>query len=178
MKKTLLNSFIVLALLFCSGCASVVSLATGPRPKIHLNSNPEGATVTLNGDDGMTMTATTPAVVKLSRSKGYFQGAHYKVKFEHTGYYPSEMEIHPQINPWYFGNILAGGLIGIAIVDPLTGAMWNLSPRTVDRNLISTDQNLTPEQLKAADEAANPPRKPPVAKPPKGSSSPKGSPSS
>jgi hypothetical protein len=30
------------------------------------------------------------------------------------------------LNKWYFGNILLGGVIGMLVVDPLTGAMYSL----------------------------------------------------
>lgn len=156
-KLSLLNSVVVITLLLCSGCASIVD---GQRPKITINSNPQGANVTIVDANGYTVVTTnTPAKVKLARGKGYFQGQHYTVKFDMPGYYPSETIIKPTINPWYAGNILIGGAIGIVIVDPLTGAMWTLHPKTVDRNLIATTANLTPDQLKAADEAANPPTK-------------------
>jgi hypothetical protein len=29
---------------------------------------------------------------------------------------------------WYLGNIVFGGLVGLLVVDPLTGAMWKLDP--------------------------------------------------
>lgn len=33
------------------------------------------------------------------------------------------------MNGWYIGNLLFGGIIGLLIVDPATGAMWTLIPR-------------------------------------------------
>ena len=87
-----------------------------------------------------------------------------------AGYYPSETQIRPQFNPWYVGNVVVGGLIGLVIVDPLTGAVWNLHPTTIDRNLVPVSGNMTPDQIKAADEAANPPDKPKPVKSPKESS--------
>ena len=60
---------------------------------------------------------------------------------------------------WYIGNILFGGLIGMLIVDPATGAMYNL-PDRVDINLdqdassddqmtlnIDTFESLSPQQI-------------------------------
>lgn len=38
------------------------------------------------------------------------------------------------ISGWYFGNILFGGLIGMLIVDPATGAMWKL-PENVNASV-------------------------------------------
>lgn len=166
MKKILLlNSIIVLSFLLCSGCASIVD---GGSRKVQINSNPPGATVTVINSEGEAVaSAKTPTKVRLVRDNGYFHGEHYTVKFDLPGYYPSEVAIAPEINPWYFGNIVFGGVIGIAVVDPMTGAMWTLSPRKIDRALISTSQNLTPEQLKAADDAANPAHKPQVSAPAK-----------
>jgi len=138
----------------CSGCASIVD---GRPKKINLNSTPPGAKVTVTDSGGQAVvTATTPTVARLARGNGYFKGQKYTVKFELDGYYPSEMEILPRLNGWYFGNIVCGGVIGLAGVDPATGAMWTLAPHDINRNLISTSQNLNPDQLKAAEEAANP----------------------
>lgn len=156
MKKILLwNSLIALALLLCTGCASIVDSG---KKKVQINTNPPGAKVTIS-DGVTTITTNTPATVRLGRYKGYFKGQDYTVSLEKEGYYPSELEIHPRLDGWYIGNILFGGAIGLIIVDPLTGCMWTLSPRHIDWNLIPTSENLTPEQLKAAEAAANPPKK-------------------
>lgn len=37
------------------------------------------------------------------------------------------------------GNVVVGGLIGRLIVDPITGAMWNLGPEAVGANLDPPD---------------------------------------
>ncbi len=31
-----------------------------------------------------------------------------------------------KLDGWYFGNLIFGGLLGILIIDPATGAMWRL----------------------------------------------------
>ena len=61
------------------------------------------------------------------------------------------------LNGWYFGNILIGGLVGMLIVDPLTGAMYRM-PATIhvdatalaqgeSRSLtIASIETLSPEQ--------------------------------
>lgn len=167
MKKLLLFTCLsALVLSFGSGCASVVTAFTG-RPRIHLNSNPSGATVTITGENGTMIVTNTPAVVRLGRARGYFAGAHYGVKFEMAGYSSYETSIYPRINPWYFGNIAIGGVIGIAAVDPLTGAMWSLHPHTIDANLVPKSANLTPEQQNAMVAAATALQKSGRAAPPK-----------
>ncbi|MCG2921469.1 hypothetical protein KZ305_25620, partial [Escherichia coli] len=47
------------------------------------------------------------------------------------------MQVKSRLNGWYFGNIIFGGLIGILVVDPMTGAMFTLSPKDVNAVLAS-----------------------------------------
>ena len=42
--------------------------------------------------------------------------------------------LESEVDSWYFGNILFGGLIGMLIIDPATGAMWKL-PENVSTDL-------------------------------------------
>ncbi len=64
--------------------------------------------------------------VTLETSNGFFTKAKYNVEASKTGYETSKTEIAAGVNGWYFGNILFGGVIGMLIVDPATGAMWKL----------------------------------------------------
>src|SRR5436305_14092712 len=43
--------------------------------------------------------------------------------------------VHATINGWYFGNLAFGGVIGMLVVDPLTGAMYTLEPDQIDQTL-------------------------------------------
>ena len=134
-----------------------MDLVQGRPRTVQINSNPSGANFTVFDKEGKQVESrTTPATVRLDRCHGFFNGEDYKVAFESAGYYPGEMHIHSKLNGWYFGNILAGGAIGFFFVDPLTGAMWNLSPNGVTYNLVSSTTALNPEELKAAQLKANP----------------------
>ena len=73
--------------------------------------------------------------VSLEPKRGFFSGQTYKVRLELQGYRTDEIVLRPQLSGWYLGNILFGGLIGLLIVDPATGAMWNITPERVDRPL-------------------------------------------
>ena len=42
------------------------------------------------------------------------------------GYGKQVATISAELDGWYIGNIVFGGLIGMLIVDPATGAMWRL----------------------------------------------------
>jgi hypothetical protein len=46
-----------------------------------------------------------------------------------------------KVEGWYWGNILFGGLIGMIIVDPATGAMYKLDTEAVDVSLVKLEKN-------------------------------------
>lgn len=134
----------LLAIPLVTGCASIVD--GGAKP-VQLDSNPEGAKVTISQMDGSEILATnTPTKVVLERAAGYFKGADYKIVFEKPGYYPYEAHVESQLDPWYIGNILFGGLIGELVVDPSTGDIYTLAPRKLNCTLIPTETPAVPAE--------------------------------
>lgn len=132
---TLTLMFILTA--FGSGCASIVSHAQWP---VTINSNPSGANVTIKDKDGVDMQrGTTPMTMTLASSRGYFSPAAYTFSFDKEGYLPATTSLSANMNGWYIGNLLFGGLIGFLIVDPATGAMWRLDNRVY--STLSPDPN-------------------------------------
>lgn len=107
--------------LILAGCCSIVH---GTRQKIGVSSSPTGAKVFVN-DVPM---GTTPAALDLDRD-----GTH-KVRIELDGYEPYEMVITRSVSGWVWGNILFGGLIGLAI-DAIDGALYQLTPEQVSAQL-------------------------------------------
>ncbi len=161
MKKIPLVSALAMACILVSGCSSIVD---GGDKSVRINSDPAGAKLTIFDKEGKPVDSrTTPTSINLKRSHGYFAGEKYKLVFEVPGYYSGETYVQSTIDGWYFGNLLFGGLIGILIVDPATGAMYTLSPRELTYTLLSTNLNLNPEELKAAQLKANPPKMYPAA---------------
>ena len=153
MKIKLLSFLLLLPLLF-TGCSSIVD---GRDQHVKINSHPTGATFSIYDKEGKVVTTnTTPANLVLNRRHGYFNGEDYKMIFEAPGYYPYEVHVKSTVDGWYFGNIIFGGLIGLIIVDPATGAMYTLKPDTLDVHLVSNAVALTPEELKVAEAKANP----------------------
>ncbi len=134
-------TLVIGAALFASGCASIVH--SGSRT-VTVNSQPAGATVTiLKADTGAAVhSGATPLTVSLDPKRGYFKGQSYTVRMELDGYRTEEVILRPQLSGWYIGNVLFGGLIGLVIVDPLTGSMWNLSPDKLDRPLTANQAEL------------------------------------
>ena len=80
----------------------------------------------------------TPSTVTLSSGSGYFEGESYRIKFSHDGYDETVTTLDSKINGWYFGNFVFGGLIGLLVIDPSTGAMWKL-PESVQKELAQNE---------------------------------------
>lgn len=127
---------LVIAFFILSGCASIVSKSNWP---INIRSSPEQANVTITDmkEGKEIFQGQTPATVTLSSKGGYFKSKTYMVKVSKEGFETQNIEIVSNINGWYFGNILLGGLLGMLIVDPLTGAMWTLDPKEINLTLLS-----------------------------------------
>lgn len=126
--KSLVVACLSLALL--SGCASIIKHG---GQGVSFRSTPEGATVSITNRAGKKIhRGTTPLTLRLKRGAGYFRAERYVVRFEMDGYSPKEMTLKGSVNGWYFGNIIFGGLVGLFIVDPLTGAMYTLKPDDVE----------------------------------------------
>ncbi len=121
--------FILMWLAIMSGCASIVSRSNYP---VTINSNPSGATVTVRNKKGIEVhKAITPATIMLSADAGFFSPARYSLDFSKDGYFPGTTSLSARIDGWYIGNIVFGGLIGLLIVDPATGAMWRLNDMVI-----------------------------------------------
>lgn len=117
-------------MLVMTGCASIVD---GGNRKISVRSEPSDAKVTVYDQKGDELLAQqTPAVFRLQRGNGYFSGATYRLVVQKQGYQTTEIALKSKLNGWYFGNVLVGGLVGMLFVDPMTGAMWTLSPKDVN----------------------------------------------
>ncbi|UVE18269.1 hypothetical protein NVV93_02390 [Pseudomonas sp. LS44] len=122
--KTKLCLSLALSLSLLSGCASIVGNSTYP---VAISSSPAGANFEIKDANGRLMhTGTTPSTVSLKSGNGYFGRAHYTIAFQKEGHEPNEVRLDSELSGWYWGNILFGGLIGMLIVDPLTGAMYKL----------------------------------------------------
>jgi hypothetical protein len=115
------------------GCATIVH--GGPRA-ISVSSTPVGAKVSIyDRSNSLVETNTTPFVAQLPTKYGYFRGQSYRLVFESPAHQTAEVNLKPTLSGWYLGNLVFGGLIGMLIVDPLTGAMYNLTPEKIEQPL-------------------------------------------
>ncbi len=68
----------------------------------------------------------TPVTLTLKRGAGYFKSETYTLKFSKSGFADKEILVQGSVSGWYFGNILLGGVLGMLVVDPLTGGMYSI----------------------------------------------------
>ena len=107
-----------------SSCASIVSQSHYTVP---IRSEPSGAAYTIKDRRGRLVDqGTTPAMVQLKASNGYFRRAIYHVELTMDGRAPATVALRAQLNNWYWGNILLGGVLGMLVVDPVSGSMYRL----------------------------------------------------
>lgn len=124
MRKLILATAVVAL----SGCASIISDSKYP---VSVASTPAGASYEIRNKVGRVVsTGTTPDQVTLDAGAGYFSGETYQVTYRKDGYNDQHSVIESGVDGWYWANIVFGGLIGMLIVDPATGAMYTLPDST------------------------------------------------
>lgn len=112
-----LSRLLVITVLMAYGCATIIHRT---KQTVFLQSDPPGATATIDG----TITVQTPASLKLKRGKNHH------ITFEKDGYKEMSVVIDREVSGWVFGNLVLGGLIGLA-VDFSDGAAYKLEPDSV-----------------------------------------------
>ena len=119
--KHFFNLFFLSCFLFCTSCATIIS---GSRQQVRITSEPSLAKVFINDVE----VGTTPLVKNLKRKQDYV------ILIKSDGYVTHRAVLKKQFNEWYLGNILLGGVVGL-VIDPITGAMYRLSPKEIHKNL-------------------------------------------
>lgn len=111
--KNIIAGMSMLALL--SGCASIVSgstqeidIRTAPVAKVSCEAVNGRGTYTSNGQPGSMLVKRSQTRLEVS-----CDSAEYAGKLSHRAH----------VEPWFFGNLIIGGLVGL-VVDPSTGAMF------------------------------------------------------
>ena len=131
---------------FLSSCASIVSKSSYP---ISINSTPSQAKIIITNKKGIEIYAgNTPATLKLKAGSGFFGKAHYQVKFSKDGYDTKTVPVNFKLDGWYFGNLLIGGVLGMLIIDPATGAMYKLDTEFLNETLSKSTASIDNQGLK------------------------------
>jgi hypothetical protein len=111
------------------GCASIMH---GTSQKVGISSSPTGATVTVDNKP----LGNTPLFADLKR------GEEHVVTIEMAGYEKSQLTVTKSVSGWVWGNIVFGGLIGLA-VDAISGGLYNLSPEQLHAELRKNGANVS-----------------------------------
>jgi hypothetical protein len=121
---------LAVAALTFSACASIMH---GTSQDVGISSSPTGATITIDSQPP----AQTPYIAHLSRKNNHI------VRVVMDGYAPAAMTLTRSTSGWVWGNIVFGGLIGLA-VDAMTGGLYNLSPAQLSATLASQKASIAP----------------------------------
>ena len=126
---------LAVAVISFSSCAT---LFTPSRYPVSFNTTPDGAGIKIENRAGKTIfEGTTPTTINLKSAAGYMKREEYTITFTKNGYTQKVVHITAEIDGWYIGNLLLGGLPGMLIIDPLTGAMYKIAyeDRTIHETL-------------------------------------------
>lgn len=143
MKKIFKVSLILFISFLFTDCASIVSKSKWP---LEINTTPSGAKISITNRTGENVyEGKSPATVTLKSGSEFFKKESYVVKLSLDGYADKTINVTCDVNGWYFGNIVFGGIIGFLIIDPATGAMYKLDREKINESLIpSTASTDTP----------------------------------
>lgn len=139
-------------LLLLTGCASMYSTSEYP---VNIDSYPPNMEIVVTDRKGdIAYRGPTPAVVDLDARGGYFKRESYTVTLYDAGKAVGQTEIDGSIDGWYFVNIFGPTIIGMLLIDPITGAMWTLDQEvTVYRDVESSETKSSSQpQIKSTEE--------------------------
>jgi hypothetical protein len=117
-----IQSVLAAAFLFSMcGCATVMS---GQQADVTFHSNVPHAQVAIRDKRGRQVAVVeSGSTIALRRKDKWVFPAKYTATYDAPGYQPAVVPIDPKLNQWVFGNLVIGGLVGLA-VDNVTGAAW------------------------------------------------------
>lgn len=124
---------LVLAMTLCSSCATLLSRNQYTVP---VRSEPSGAQYRITDLKGNTIKeGTTPEIVRLKAHGGYFKRGVYRVDLTMPEHEPAAAYITARVDGWYWVNLLLFPVVGMLVVDPLSGSMYTLRKQMVNEML-------------------------------------------
>jgi hypothetical protein len=156
MKSFILGALVVVSV-FSTGCASIVSKSKYP---VSIITEPAAAKIEVKDQDGIVrFSGVSPTTAILDSGNGYFTRARYTVTAAKDGYTPATLQLQNSMDGWYWGNIVLGGfgLIGFFLVDPITGAMFQIDSPVANMSLAPavTEVSYGGERLRKLKELRN-----------------------
>lgn len=142
MKISKLGSSILLCMALASSLTSCATVVNGTHQSIGISSNPTNAHLWVDSR----YVGRTPMIVQLSRKDNH------TVTISLEGFETYQVVFSRKVSGWVFGNIIFGGVIGLA-VDAISGGIYALTPDQVHAELcynsmlcckkVSTDSYVT-----------------------------------
>lgn len=117
-----------LSAVFLAGCATINKKEYAQE--IQIRSVPSNATVELidHTSGERKIVGQTPVNISVEKHADYMKARKYSILLSKSGYKAREFALESDVNGYYsWGNLLGANIIGWAIVDPATGAMWDYS---------------------------------------------------
>jgi len=117
------------ALVLSTGCATIMQ---GSHQNVGIASTPTGATIMVDNQQ----MGITPATVRLTRKDNHV------VKLQLAGYQPYEIPLARKTSGWVWGNLVFGGIPGLAI-DAISGGLYKLTPEDVNATLAAGQTSMS-----------------------------------
>jgi hypothetical protein len=130
------RSLVLLGLAATVLAAACATIMHGSRQQVAVSSTPSGAAVTVDGQQ----MGKTPLTADLSRKEKHL------IKIDLQGYLPFEMYLTRKTSGWVWGNLIFGGLPGLA-VDAITGGLYQLQPEQVTAAMRNASITTTKEGI-------------------------------
>jgi len=124
------STFVLLAAFSLTACGSIMHDRSQP---LGISSNPTEATVTIDGSER----GKTPLIASLKRKDNHI------IRIAMQGYAPFEATVTRKVSGWVWGNLVFGGVIGLA-VDALSGGLYVLTPEQVTGQMLKQGASLGP----------------------------------
>lgn len=128
MKRTQAITSFLLGITALTSLTSCATIMHGTRQSVGISSNPSNASVWLD----QTYAGSTPLIIEMSRRKNHI------IRIELDGYQPYEATFSKKLSYWVFGNVIFGGVIGLA-VDAISGGLYMLTPEQIQAELRSNN---------------------------------------
>ncbi len=137
-------TLVIVGAVLLQGCASIISQSSWP---VAIKSTPDSTAFTITNQKGDKIhSGTTPATVNLASGAGFFDGEKYTLHFTKEGFQEKTAILDTSLNGWYFGNLVFGGILGLLIIDPATGAMFRL-PESFSVDLTPQSHSMGPSPI-------------------------------
>jgi hypothetical protein len=118
-------AIVAIVVAIATACGTIIH---GTRQDVGVSSSPTGAQVFVDN----TPLGQTPVVAKLTRKDNHV------IRITMPGYQTFETNVTRSVSGWVWGNIVFGGLIGLA-VDAISGGLYKLRPEQVTGTLATAE---------------------------------------